>query len=286
MCPWSRAVWTDMDRYDRVISSNSSTRKPISFSPNSINLNGINVDYARWLHNLEGFPWYLIFDLVHISAQQLSNARLTDPQSKYYFVCDQLSDNISRKYSVEKNLRSTEIKRFKRTWKHWCGLKSLSHMNSISKLAILVCCSWEFSSAVTRTRSLSLAFASTASCVQQGARPIWEKKTGQQHLLCKHSWRTSGAGWSELNAVVWFSHHSNHINPAPLRLLSFYPSPTDTQTRHPILLHRGSRLTRFPKAFQHSWLFLSQPEPPENNNCGARAGKHKDWQAKGNDRMV
>lgn len=162
---------------------------------------------------------------------------------------------------------------------------SLLHINSISKLAILKC--WEISSAVTRTRSLSGFHIHSQLCSAWCPANMGKKKTGHQHLLCKHIRRTSGAGWSELNAVVWFSHHSNHINPAPLRLLSFFPSPTDTQTRHPILLHRGSRLTRFPKAFQHSWLFLSQPEPPENNNCGARAGKtHKDWQAKGNDRMV
>ena len=120
--------------------------------PNTINSNGINVDYAIWRHNHEGFLWYLISELDHISAQQLSSAWLTDPQSKYYFVCRR-----GRKYSAAKNLRSTEIKRFKGTWKRWCGFMSLSLINSISKWAILVCCSWEFPSAVTRTRSLSLS---------------------------------------------------------------------------------------------------------------------------------
>lgn len=84
--------------------------------------------------------------------------------------------------------------------------------------------------------------------------------------------RTLAASRTELNAVIGFSRHSNHINLAILPLMSFFLS----LTQKPIIQscftgvqgHQAS-----PKVSQHSLLFLSQLEAPENNNYKCKNGK-------------
>lgn len=145
----------------------------------------------------------------------------------------------------------------------------------------------EVASAVTKTWSLTGFLINSQLCSVWCTAKLEE--TGHQCLWCERSQRTVAAGRTELNAVVWFCHHRNHINPATFSSppsLSFFPSHTDTQTHHPILLHRGSRLARFPKAFWHSWLFLSQPEPPETNSRGSKSGKTREDMAEWKDRKI
>lgn len=81
-------------------------------------------------------------------------------------------------------------------------------------------------------------------------------------IISKCSQATLAAGGTELQAVVLFSHYSNRIMLAII--LSFFHS---LSYRHTIPSSdcRGSRPAKFPKAFQHCLLFLSQLNPSENN---------------------
>lgn len=81
-------------------------------------------------------------------------------------------------------------------------------------------------------------------------------------IISKCSQATLAAGGTELQAVVLFSHHSNHIMLAII--LSFFHSLSYRHTI-PSSDRRGSRPAKFPKAFQHCLLFLSQLNPSENN---------------------
>lgn len=84
--------------------------------------------------------------------------------------------------------------------------------------------------------------------------------------------RTLAASRTELNAVIGFSRHRNHINLAILPLMSFFLS----LTQKPIIQScfagvQGPQAS--PKVSQHSLLFLSQLEAPEKNNYKCKNGK-------------